>query len=550
MQLQALVVYPLFLVLIMLPSLPLLKRLSLRKDEKLTVGICLSILAFYLISFAVYILGLPQWIFHVLLALCLLVTTWRIRDVLEVFSDSSARESLYLWLLMNLWILLLTTLIQCFSGAAWTGDWIEHYERSRFFSDQLATSAFANLPSRPPLMNLIISPFFAIAGDRFPVFQLVYSQLNTLVVLPMLLLARMLCPGARGLTVPFAVILTCNPMFVQNTTYTWTKLLTVFFILAALYFYLKGWRERQLLTFTFAWVLLTLALLTHYSAGPFFLIFAVHYGVYLLWRREKRWKEFAWSISVSFLLFMTWLGWSLWAYGTSMTFLSNSTVIAASEYNSFENIAKILKNVSNTFLPHFLSGVDISALDQTSSTGFLRDYVFLLYQTNLFFAVGTLGSLFIVLFLLKRDCLMSRPSEEGFFIACLAAVGFVLGIAVHGAPEQFGLMHVCSQAHVMMGLLFVGAQVDLLSRPYRILFAAGLLLDCVLGVLLHVWIQGLPLTMFRELITGFGWNWLLKLTKEVEYAADELQIDTTASWVLIALFCCFVFYRFLSVRTE
>ena len=550
MQLQALVVYPLFVFLIMLPPLPLLKRLSWDKEEKLTAAVCLSILALYLISFAAFLLKLPNWFFHVVLVLSLLFSVLRIRDIVEVFRDENVKESISLWLLINLWILLLSTLIQCFSGGGWGYDWFEHYHRSRFFFDQLPATAMPDLPSRPPLMNLLSSPFFAIAGNRFPVFQLLYSQLNTLVILPMLLLGRLLCKGQRRLFVPFAVILTCNPMFVQNSMYTWTKLLAAFFLLAALHFYLKSWKDREVLTLPFVWILLSLALLTHYSAGPYVLIFAAHYGLYLLWKRKNRWVEFMGSSSASGLLFMSWLGWSLWTYGASTTFLSNTSVTAASEYSLVENIEKVLENIAYTILPHFVSGIDTSYINQISTAGYIRDYTFLLYQTNFFFAFGSLGIPFIVGLLLRRGYLQRCRCAEGVFIASLIAVGFVVGIGVIGAPDKFGLMHICSQTHVMLGLLFLGVHVCSLSRPYRILFTVGMLMDCVLGVVLHIRIQSMPVTMWNELIASFKGNWALKLIKGVQFVADDFQISATISWGLVALFCIFVFYRFVRIKTD
>ena len=221
-----LIIWCTFSFLIFFPFLPLLRATGLRGDERLTVAVSLSILAIYLYSFSVYLLSVPSWSFYDLVAVAVGFSIYRVKDILGILRDPGARESIVLWVIVNAWLLLLVCLIKSYSGGGWYYDWLRHYHKSLVFFRQLPPEAMPDLPSRPPLMNLIPSPFFALAGDGFPVYQHLYSLFNSLVVLPLLLLGRMLFAGSRRLLIPSAAFICCNPMFVQNATYSWTKLLT------------------------------------------------------------------------------------------------------------------------------------------------------------------------------------------------------------------------------------------------------------------------------------------------------------------------------------
>ena len=539
-----LIVWCTFPFLIFLPFLPFLHRTEWREDEKLTAAASLSILTLYLYSFAVYLLEIPTWSFYGLAALAVGYSFYRSRSILLILRDPRVRESIVLWLVVNLWLLLFLCLIRSYSGGEWYYDWLRHYQKSLIFFHQLPPDVMQDLPSRPPLMNLIPAPFFALAGDDFPVYQQLYALLNSLILLPFLLLGRALCGTTKRLLIPAAAIICCNPLFIQNATYSWTKLLTVFFLLAALYFYIRGMQVDNPFFLPASWILLVLSLLTHYSAAPYVLAFVGHYSLYLFWRRRNRWRELFWCCAPGLLLFVFWIAWAVGTYGWETTLTANTSYADASKLDAGENIAKIVGNIFYTVVPHFFSGADISSIEQPSAVGYLRDFTFLFYQTNLYFSFGSAGlAVIVTLVTRRRDWRMVR-SPVGCFVVLFLGAGFFLCLFVHGAPDQYGLMHICAQAIVMLGLAYAVAHIEQLPGWLRTIFAVGLLVDCILGIVLHVFIESLPVESGRGLGAGFHDNWNLKTRSAVVFAGDLLPVRWIL-WGLIAAFLTSLSWFFL-----
>ena len=225
--------------------------------------------------------------------------------------------------------------IRNYSGALWSGDWLEHFQRSLFFLHHFAkdTPIYGEylLPARPPMMNVLAAFFLGLTQDRFEIFQFVFVFLNLLVFLPCCLAMPMLGRVRKGSIVPLVVIFAMNPAVMQNATYTWTKLLTVFFVILAVRLYLSGWRKRDSVRMTAAFVALAAGLLVHYSAGPYVVFFALHYLLAVFRTRPAKWQELA-AIAVSCgLLLFTWFGWSMAAYGVKPTFASNTSITASKQ---------------------------------------------------------------------------------------------------------------------------------------------------------------------------------------------------------------------------
>ena len=298
-------------------------------------------------------------------------------------------------------------------------------------------------------------------------------------------------------------------------------------------------------------MLLGLSLLTHYSAGPYILAFAGHYTLYLFWKRKDRWRELAWCCAPSLLLFVTWIAWAVGTYGLETTLTANTSYGDASKLGLTENITKILSNIIYTVVPHFLSGADISFIQQASLLGYVRDFTFLFYQTNFYFSFGSVGLGIIVLLLTTRRDWRRIRSPAGCFVALFVGAGFFVGIFVHGAPDQYGLMHICAQAVVMLGLIYALANIDRLPRWLRGILAVGLLVDCALGILLHMLIQSLPFVAGGGLGSGFHDNWNLKTRAAVSFTGDLVPAPWML-WSAIAAFlvCLFWFLIKSTIRDD
>lgn len=530
-----LVLAPLYFVLSFLgPGLLLVRRAEgWSAAEKATASIVLSLAGIYLASFLVFALGLGSWAHLAILVLCAFLTFAVAPDLRRLFGPGEAR-SLFVWLaLLALGAVSLEALIRNYSGGGWYWDWLEHYERSRFFlgsRDYGATFREYALPARPPLMNVIAAHFLAIAGARFRVYQVVSCLLGVLAFPPLLLLARRFAlredrPAPAGLV---AALLMLNPMFVENATYPWTKPLTVFFVLTGLAFYLTGAARGEFPRLLLAFTALSAGIATHYSAAPYALFLAGHYLVFVRPRSPAGWRQTAAIAAAACLVLGSWIAWSVAIYGLGETVAATPTVRDAAGFSATGNLVKVGGNIARTLLPHALR------FEAGFSPGGLRDAFFRLYQSNLPFALGILGPLALLAALRAGRGPGPRPAG---LLGRRFWVGFVLwnvlvGIAVHGGEDRVGLAQVSLQPLVMLGIACIAARFADLPRALRVLAAAGLLFDLVFGILLQAWLESVPFDgsggpfapAHADLSLGstLG-NWTLKQDYGILFLGDGLE---------------------------
>ena len=181
------------------------------------------------------------------------------------------------------------------------------------------------LPARPPMMNLIVAYFMAHVGSDYQFLQVSSLFLSTLVFFACIAISGLLVAGGNRRVWLIAAVLATSPVFAQNVSYPWTKLLAAFFIIFSLALYVRGWRGNSPLRIVAAAGSMAAGLLVHYSAGPYALFLALHYAGVFAWRRKKL-AEVAGSIAVAGSLAATWFGFALSVYGKAATFGSNTTV--------------------------------------------------------------------------------------------------------------------------------------------------------------------------------------------------------------------------------
>jgi len=80
--------------------------------------------------------------------------------------------------------------------------------------------------------------FLRQTADRFELFQIAFAYLNLLVFLACCLALPVLARSRRYGVAPLVGLFAASPIVMQNATYTWTKLLTAFFVILAIVFYL------------------------------------------------------------------------------------------------------------------------------------------------------------------------------------------------------------------------------------------------------------------------------------------------------------------------
>jgi hypothetical protein len=542
-------IFQLGLVLLLLvvcsfaPGYYFVRRLPWKPLEQLCGAVGLSLILLYLAVWVWYCAGVRSTLpFAIISLICAALGAASWRDIVRLLRVTEVRRALAGYGFLLLWTAILLAMIRVYSGAGWFGDWLEHFQRSLFFLHHFPTDTpiFPGyiLPARPPMMNVLAAFFLAQAGDRFELFQAIFSFLNLLLFLPCYLLMPALGRPGRRRTLLLAGLFAMSPVIMQNATYSWTKEGAAFYIVLAIWFYLAGWRRNDPLRTMAAFVALAAGLLVHYSAGPYAVFLALHYLLAIFPKRKAKWRELAGIAAACGLLLVTWFGWSVEVYGLKGTLTANSSVRSSQEYQG-STLGKMALNFYDTIVPNLLRNPEELKMfdDQRSSAGILRDKIFALYQLNLIFNMGLVGGP-LVLWLLWRGLRRTgkreraklakgktgrapprrtaplRPAillrEQRFWIVMIASC-LVLGIAVVGERDTIGAPHLTYIPLAALGLTLLAAAVPWRNRAVAMLLMAGCAVDFGLGVFLHVRIESeentARQTVFGELSYqggGFG----------------------------------------------
>lgn len=538
------------------PGFAFVRRLHWNPVEKFTAAIGLSLFLLYLVAFAIFCVDLPRrWQLPAYLAgtlILLAIALPGLGDFVQLLRARELRRHLLAYAMLLVWTLLLLSLVRHYGGGTWAGDWIDQYQRTLFWMRRPFTRSpdefFRFLPVRPPMMNLVAGLFMAQAGDGFDGFQLVYLALNTLVFFPCCLIARALAPrGGAGRRTPFlvAALLMLNPMFVQNVTWTWTKVFAAFYIIFGIWLYLRAWNKNDPVRFVCAFAAITMGMLVHYSAGPYALFLGLHFVGRFVVRRPFRWRELGTSIAICALMLATWWGWSIKNLGVKPTFASNTTVgdfdptrmtLTSSTSTPAQTLARVSLNVVDSFIPHALH-VSFDAFrdyfQQESLWGFRRDYLFMIYQTNVIFAMGSVGGI-VVLYLLWK--LLRRPSPRRWFWIGFLVFCTLVGIAAHGPREYFGLANISQQPMILMGIALLAGSLPRLARQVRWLGVIGAAADFLLGIFLHFRLENRVFDEPGPSLSRRSFNnWLAKQQESLTYFGDHFPPALTTAIQLVLL---------------
>lgn len=499
----------LFVVVVAGLGVPLLaatKRLA--PSERLVAGIGAGLLAVYACAFVVFALRLPRSLLWLLPAIGVLFVTLRRDRLRELFSDQDTRLLLSTFPPVALWCLCFTLLIQSYSGGGWSGDWMEHYERSLFFLLQRPADTlfiqYYPLTARPPLANLVTGALLGLGEPTFARYQLFSCLLNALAFLPTVLVARDLGADRRA-SAGLALLFMLNPLFVQNTSFAWTKLVTAFFVVLAAHFLLNDTRGKGGgLGLPLAGIALAAGALAHYSAG----VWIVAFGAAWLLTQARRLKDgrmarnlFAGLVGGAAVL-ATWFAWSLSTYGWRTTFGTTTSVTAGARLSLAELAATAWGNTLDTLVPHSLRTMDRALIEQGDSAAALRDWFFNIYQLDLPLALGTAGAAWLLVHGLRhlvapagaaqKDA-SDMPVGSRRFVAIAAILSVLLGAGTHTIRDQWGLTHISLQPFVLLALAWLAARalpwLRHASPSFKAICAAAVFVDFALGIALHFGVQ-------------------------------------------------------------
>jgi hypothetical protein len=489
------------------PGFLFVRRLPWSGLEKLCGSIGLSLLWLWLGAWGIYVFAIPYG--HLGLAiLCAIAGIVGARDTWLLFRGSRVRRAALGYAFLLAWTLLILAIIRNYSGAGWSGDWLEHFQRTLYFLHHFPkeTPIYGDylLPARPPMMNVLAAFFLGVTADRFENFQLVFAFLNLLLFLPCCLMIPVVAKVRRIRLLPLVGIFAMNPAVMENATYTWTKSLTAFYVILGVFLYLAAWRKRDPVRMTTAFVALAAGLLVHYSAGPYCVFFALHY-LLVLWRaRPGNVRELA-AIAIGCgLLLLTWFGWSLAAYGAKVTFGSNTSVSATPQNGS--NLGKIAGNIVDSIVPRVVwDSINWRGLQQPYAPATVRDYAFIFYQMNLIFSMGLVGGPLVLWWVIAGWRGRNGPAPQLQFWRWMIGSVVLVGLAVVGERDYLGAAHLTLVPMEVLGLALLAARFD--SRRWVAgLIVAGCAVDFSTGVLLHARVQHLENTEQTTYFTGLSFG--------------------------------------------
>lgn len=528
---------PLVLVLVLTLGLgPSRLDPKLSAPERLATSVALSFIMLYLLFGVLYVFDASISLGFIGLATILNAALMR-NEIISLLRDPDVRRLLLGYVLFIGWMLLLCALIKVYSGGGWTFDWFEHYQRSLVFyerHDPASLSAFGiNMLARPPLANVVTGFFLSITGGSYVDFQISAIVLSAAIVFPAALLFRHFGGGNVALV---ALALAFNPLVVQSVLYPWTKLCAAFFVLMALWFYLRSlngtWRRLDLF---WSGLFFAAGVLAHYSAA----LFAVAVAVHVCWRcfrGREQWRTALVALASSAALLSTWILWIVSRYDIRAVYASANVVTDNSNFLRVAHLSATMWNVVNTLIPFPLRGnYERSYVNNLVVEPALRDYLFLIYQTNAFFSLGSIAALvFLItlwkLFFSKRK---GRCASEAWLWTWIAGTALVLGAASHPFRDDFGLAHVILQPLTVAGLVLVWRLIADYPLGARLIFGVGCLADLMFGILLHVAVQSVSLPCSISIGGASHVNCILKASNRYVFLGDLAEPVRPELWVIV-----------------
>jgi 4-amino-4-deoxy-L-arabinose transferase-like glycosyltransferase len=479
--------------------------------EKLSGGIGLSLVLLYLASWGIYHFSprgasgdaAATGAYVTVSLVCVLLGILARKDIHALLRSFRVRRAVLGYAFLLLWTMVILAIIRNYSGLGWGADWLGHFQRSLFFLHRFTADTpllgGAQLPSRPPMMNVLAAFFLAHTQDRFELFQVASAFFNLLLFLPCCLMLPALGLARRPRILPLVALFAFSPVVMENATYSWTKSLSAFFVVLAFWFYLAAQRKGGRLRMVAAFLALSAGLLVHYSAGPYCLLLGFDYLLRVFWKRPRKWRELA-AIAVSCgLLLATWFAWSLAVYGPRVTIQSNTSVTDAREYRG-NNLLKIGANLADSVVPYLLRR-GLAFTDQPNHAGVLRDNAFAFYQVNLIFSMGLVGGPFVVWLLWGFVRRRAPAVPEWRFWRVLIPCAVVVGIGVVGERDHFGTAHLTLIPLEVLGLSLVAAAFPW-RRVAALAIVAGCIVDFSLGVFLQARVEALENTPIRTVFTA------------------------------------------------
>jgi lipid-A-disaccharide synthase-like uncharacterized protein len=251
---------------------------------------------------------------------------WIAAVLIGVVSLAASRRlywSAISWRLVALWAVFYLALVgfqgltPIYAGGNWYGDWWEHYSIAQAYLGTAGghdTVWFGDytLASRTPLFSLAAAFAMALFGDRFWIYQIASTFASSLFLPALFLFVRELFGPRVALLV--AAFVFFDTWLIHDATFTWMKVVCAYFLLLALYFYirLRASADPRMLYMTA--LCGALAFMSHQSAAYYVAVLIADH-----WRFRPRtpvsWRQAGLAAAIVAAVVWPWHWWVSHLYG-------------------------------------------------------------------------------------------------------------------------------------------------------------------------------------------------------------------------------------------
>lgn len=409
-------------------------------------------------------------------------------------------------------LLCLQALLPCYVGSEWTVDWLLHYQQAEVFIGRQPIDirwGGSTLATRNPLFNQAAACVMAVLGPEFWVYQLTTALFNVCFLgAGYLVLRDLFGPRAGRLGLALAAL---NVWLLHMAWFTWPKMLTAYFLLLGLHFYLRSVRERAAgaaegrRSFLAFWVCGLLAFMTHQAAAPYVAALLLHAGALALAdrRRRPRLAEVGPLAVAVVVLVLPWYGWLVHTFGVRLILESsgsNLLIDADDPPGPWGLASSVARNLHYSTLPKQLAaslgadGWDGVEVYRSLTVFYFSAWTGALTVSLCAFLLGYLATWAVCKLTGSGRGLPARsaPAEHAavWMFALLGGLGTAL---LHPWVPPNGIAH-CALFPSVLALLLLGwGALAGAPRPVRVAVAAAVVLEGMAVLWSHLWLVAEPL---------------------------------------------------------
>lgn len=511
--------------------------------EVLSLSFGISNFLYFIFIFIFYLLNLNFYfptIFLIVNLIVIFLYFFKIKLIDFKINPFTAKE-IYIFYIFFIFIFSLQAIIPVYAGGGWYGDWWEHYFRAQFFLQKMDLNIkifnLYTIFARTPLFNLVQAFFLTLLGDNFVVYQIVSTFLSTIFVLPVILILKNIFQ-IKNLKL-LLVLLIFNSYLVQMSTYTFTKSLTAFYVLLAIYFYLKFKQEyltkvkTNNLNFFLYVFLISCGYLTHQSA--LFYFFALTLDLILL--RKKN------LIIISFVIFFIvtsfWHFWALKNAGLKGVLLAIPTFSYEQKFNFLYWVKQRVYNIYGAFLPSLF----FYQYKNYSYLPFRKIALYDCWQNYLFGSLTAVFNLAGFIFLIKTILQKIKINFKNYFsgenfyflpLMFLVIFGFIFDVlSANNSGISLGVAQNGMLPLVLILFMIFYGQFIKSSIKLQIIIGIFFIIDFIVAHWIFYYIL-LSSQYKSTTLLYYSSNYALKLNNNITFIKDFLA-DYFILFIVVAL---------------